>query len=64
MKKEYIEPLVKVLSDYDMDLMQDTSPGVTGTVDNNDEIGNGGVDEDGELDPDAKWYNNNSVWDE
>ena len=64
MKKEYIEPLVKMLTDYDAELMQTASPGVTGTVDGNPEIGNGGVDEDGSMDPDAKPVHFQSVWDE
>lgn len=64
MKKEYIEPLVKVLTDYDVELMQAASPGVTGTVNGDVQIGNGGVDEDGSMDPDAKPYHFQSVWDE
>lgn len=63
MKKEYIEPLVKVISEYDANLMQDASPGVTGNTSEGDgTIDYGGVDEGGTMDPDAKQHF--SVWDE
>lgn len=43
--------------------MQDASGnGVTGTVDGNSEVGAGGIDDDGSLDPAAKY--NRSVWDD
>ena len=44
-------------------LMQAASGnGVTGTGDA--EIGSGGVDENGEKDPDAKTFDHRSVWDD
>jgi hypothetical protein len=61
MKKEYIEPQVKIISEYDQELMQNASPGVTGNT-TEGTIPYGGVDEDGTKDPEAK--QNFSVWEE
>ena len=63
MKKiAYQTPVIKTLTmEY---LMQGASVnnGVTGTVDGESAIGSGGVDEDGTMDPAAKF--NRSVWDD
>lgn len=59
MKKEYIEPQVKLLSDIDVVLLDGT--GVTGDVDGEPQIDFGGADNDGSLEPSAKRFN---VWDE
>ena len=62
MKKiAYQAPVIKTLTmEY---LMQVASGnGVTGTGDA--EIGSGGIDEGGTMDPDAKVFDNRSVWDD
>lgn len=65
MKKiEYQTPVIKTLT---MEcLMQDASGnnGVSGTVDGTPSIGEGGIDEGGTMDPDAKVFGNRSVWDD
>jgi hypothetical protein len=55
MKKTYISPVTNV-TEIELENMI-TASGVTG----NNGIGNGGVDEDGSLDPDAKEYD--GYWD-
>ena len=62
MKKiAYQAPVIKTLTmEY---LMQAASGnGVTGT--GAAELGSGGIDEDGTIDPDAKAFGNSSVWDD
>jgi hypothetical protein len=59
MKKEYIEPQVKLLSDIEVVLLDGT--GVTGDVDGEPQIDFGGTDEEGTIVPSAKRLN---VWDE
>ena len=36
--------------------------GVTGEIDNTPTFGEGGIDEDGTVDPDAKGIGNRSIW--
>ena len=62
MKKiDYQTPVIKTLT---MEcLMQDASGnGITGTGDA--ELGSGGTDEGGTMDPDAKTFGHRSVWED
>ena len=61
MKKEYLEPQIKIILDTASVLLSG-SGGVTGNLDGNDEIGYGGVDEEGTIDPEAKPGIIYSVW--
>ena len=60
MKKiEYQAPVIKTLT---MEFLMAAASGVTGTGDV--DLGYGGVDENGELEGDAKAFGNRSVWDD
>ncbi len=62
MKRPYTIPLITI-AETSMEFIlagSDVSGGVTGYVDNNEEIGNGGIDHDGGLIPAV----NRSLWDE
>ncbi|MBR5697581.1 MAG: hypothetical protein IKX44_03020 [Prevotella sp.] len=65
MKKiAYQTPVIKTLT---MEfLMQSASggSGATGEMNGETIIGDGGIDDDGSLDPDAKIFGTHSVWDD
>jgi len=62
MKKiAYQTPEVKVKALFMDQLMAGS---VTGSIDGGDGPGNGGVDDDGTLDPAAKGFDTHSVWDD
>lgn len=62
MKKiAYHTPVIKTLT---MEFLMQSASGAQGTVDGNPAIGSGGTDTDGTLDPDAKVFDNRSVWDD
>lgn len=46
--------------------MQNTGSGngVTGVFEDDDKVNEGGIDDDGSLDPAAKDFSNRSVWDD
>ena len=65
MKKiEYQTPVIKTLTMEH--LMQNTGSGngVTGVFEDDDKVNEGGIDDDGSLDPAAKDFSNRSVWDD
>ena len=59
MKKTYISPEITV--EFCDCLLLQSASGVTGFMDDKLEIGYGGVDEDGELDPSS---NSTRIWDD
>lgn len=67
MKKiEYQTPVIKTLTMEH--LMQNAASGggsgVTGEIDTDPVFGDGGIDGDGTIDPDAKTFGHCSVWDD
>lgn len=65
MKKEYIKPLIKnfVIDDEPL-LALSGDNAITGNVDDDPQIGYGGVDGTGEKDPEAKQGIAFNVWEE
>jgi hypothetical protein len=65
MKKiEYQAPVIKTLTMEFLMAATSGGNGVTGEIDMNPTFGEGGIDEDGTVDPDAKSFDNRGVWDD
>ena len=63
MKKRYIIPDTSVMQAQAEEFLATSSSGVTGGIGNNVEIGYGGIDNDGGLNPSVKESNADFSWD-
>lgn len=62
MKKEYMRPMVGIKEAMAESLLEQTSMSVTTNTDYG--ITYGGVDENGEMDPESRGLSSYSVWDD
>ncbi len=59
----YQAPVIKTLT-MDFLMAATSGNGVTGVFEDDDKVGEGGIDDTGSLDPAAKTFGNRSVWDD
>lgn len=63
MKKRYIIPDTSIMQAQVEEIIATSGSGVTGGIGNNVEIGYGGIDDDGGLNPSVKESNGDINWD-
>lgn len=65
MRKIYFAPQAKLILDVKAELLTGSTGGtVTGNIGSDVEIGYGGIDEEGNIDPEAKQNSSDIVWDD